>query len=253
MSASRLLNKTAVITGASSGIGRAVARLFARHGARVAVNYRRSRASAEELVCEITAGGGEAHALQADVSSPEEVARLIETARALLGRIDIWANIAGADILTDEGASLQPSEKTRAVDRGRSQGHDLLLLGCCAAHEGRRIGGHPQHVLGPCAPWHGRPQSGNVRCGEGRGSRFQQVSGAILCARGARQRSRARLIETAFAKETMRPDAYAAVIERTPLRRFGAPEDVAQAALYLASDEAAFITGQTLRVNGGFV
>ena len=60
-------------------------------------------------------------------------------------------------------------------------------------------------------------------------------------------------IETAFAKEIMRPDVYERVIERTPLRRFGVPEDVAHAALYLASDEAAFITGQTLRVNGGLV
>ncbi|MGH8554622.1 MAG: SDR family oxidoreductase, partial [Gammaproteobacteria bacterium] len=60
-------------------------------------------------------------------------------------------------------------------------------------------------------------------------------------------------IETAFAKEIMRPDAYGAIVERTPLRRFGAPEDVAHAAVYLASDEAAFITGQTLRVNGGLV
>ena len=61
-------------------------------------------------------------------------------------------------------------------------------------------------------------------------------------------------IETAFAKETMRPDAYERVVERTPLQRFGAPEDVAHAALYLASDEAAFITRQTtLRVNGGLV
>ena len=58
-------------------------------------------------------------------------------------------------------------------------------------------------------------------------------------------------IETAFAKEKMKPEAYQAVVERTPLKRFGMPEDVAWAALYLASDEAAFITGQTLRINGG--
>jgi 3-oxoacyl-[acyl-carrier protein] reductase len=60
-------------------------------------------------------------------------------------------------------------------------------------------------------------------------------------------------IETAFAKEIMHPDAYDAIVERTPLQRFGVPEDVAHAVLYLASDEAAFITGQTLRVNGGIV
>ncbi len=58
-------------------------------------------------------------------------------------------------------------------------------------------------------------------------------------------------IETAFARENMRPEAYQAVVESTPLNRFGTPEDVAWAALSLASDEAAFITGQTLRVNGG--
>jgi 3-oxoacyl-[acyl-carrier protein] reductase len=58
-------------------------------------------------------------------------------------------------------------------------------------------------------------------------------------------------IETAFAREVMAPEAYRAVVERTPLRRFGTPEDVAHAALYLCSEEAAFITGQTLCVNGG--
>ncbi|MGH8468893.1 MAG: SDR family NAD(P)-dependent oxidoreductase [Gammaproteobacteria bacterium] len=256
MSAStqRLVNKTAVITGASSGIGRAIARLFARHGARVVVNYRRSRASAEELVREITAGGGEAHALQADVSSPDEVVRLIESAGALLGgRIDIWANIAGADILTGEGASREPSEKLERLIEVDLKG----TMYCCwgVAPLMKAAGSGVILNMSWDLALHGM---------EGRNPEmFAAVKAGVLGFSKCLARSYAPevrvndlapgWIETAFAKEIMRPDAYELVIERTPLQRFGAPEDVAHAALYLASDEAAFITGQTLRVNGGLV
>ena len=252
-SSQRLVNKTAVITGASSGIGRAVARLFARHGARVVVNYRRPRASAEELVREITARGGEAHALQADVSSPDEVARLIETAGALLGRIDIWANIAGADILTGEGGSLQPSEKLERLIEIDLKG----TIYCCwgVAPLMKAAGSGVILNMSWDLALHGM---------EGRNPEmFAAVKAGVLGFSKCLARSYAPevrvndlapgWIETAFAKEIMRPDVYERVIERTPLRRFGVPEDVAHAALYLASDEAAFITGQTLRVNGGLV
>ena len=96
----RLEHKTAVITGASSGIGRGIALAFAREGAHIVVNYNRSVAKAQDAVSAIKAAGGSATAMQADVSCPDDVARLIRDAQAELGRIDIWVNNAGADILT---------------------------------------------------------------------------------------------------------------------------------------------------------
>ena len=96
----RLAGKRAVVTGASSGIGRAVALAFAREGAFVVVNYAQSALGAAAVVAEIEAGGGCAQALQADIAQAEAVENLVDEAERVLGGIDIWANIAGADILT---------------------------------------------------------------------------------------------------------------------------------------------------------
>ena len=148
----RLEHKTAVITGASSGIGRAMALSFAREGAQVVVNYNRSLDKAEATVSEITAGGGRAIAIQADVSCPEDVARLIRDAQAELGRIDIWVNNAGADILTGTGAALDdPGKLHRLIDV------DLKgTIHCCwalapvmqAGAQARRGGqGHGHHAV----------------------------------------------------------------------------------------------------------
>lgn len=249
----RLKNKTAVITGASTGIGQAIARLFASQGARVGINYNRSHEQASRLAAEIERDGGSTFTIQADVSRPDDVDRLVDEAlQQLGGRIDIWANIAGADILTGEGARLDDREKlARLIDvdlRG--------TIYCCW-----RV-----------APIMQRQQSGGVILNmswdlvlqgmEGRNPEmFAAVKAGVMgfskclarsCAPQVRVNDLAPgWIETAFAQEEMSEDYYRAVIAKTPLQRFGSPEDVAWAALYLASDEAAFITGQTLKINGG--
>ncbi len=249
----RLKDKTAVITGASSGIGRAIARLFARQGARVGVNYYRSREKAEELLAEITLEGGHALALQAGVSHLEEVDRLVNAALEAFGRIDIWANIAGADILTGAGAKLDDFEKLNRLIEVDLKG----TIFCCwrVAPLMKKAGGGV--ILN--MSWDLALQGMEGRNPE----MFAAVKAGILGFSKCLARSYAPevrvnelapgWIETAFAKEEMRPEAYQAVVERTPLKRFGTPEDVAWAALYLASEEAAFITGQTLRINGGWV
>jgi NAD(P)-dependent dehydrogenase (short-subunit alcohol dehydrogenase family) len=107
----RLDQKIAVVTGASSGIGRAIARLFAMQGAGVVANYHRSQEQAELLCAEIREAGREARAIQADVSSAADVERLVEATLTAFGRIDIWANMAGADILTGSGAALCDNDK----------------------------------------------------------------------------------------------------------------------------------------------
>ncbi len=249
----RLQGKTAVVTGASSGIGRAIALLFAEHGAHVVVNYKKSADKAEGVVHEIASKGGRAVTVQADVSRGRDIDRLVETSLRHLGHVDIWVNNAGADILTGTGARLSDPEKLDlliAVDL-RGTIHCCWRIGPVMQATGRGVilNMSWDHV------YHGM---------EGRNPAiYSAVKGGILAFSKSLSRSLAPKvrvnvlapgwIETAFARMEMPEDAYRAVIEGTPAGRWGTPEDVAAAALYLASDEASFITGQTLHINGGVI
>lgn len=245
----RLAGRRAVVTGASSGIGRAVALAFAAEGATVIANYKNNKNGAHDCVSEIVAAGGVATALAADVADPLAITKLIEESVARYGGIDIWANVAGADILTGHGATLSDSEKlARLIDvdlRGTMQ--------CC---------------------WLATPHidPGGVFINlswdlalAGMGGRNPEMFAAVKAGVTGFTRSLARSlapdirvneiapgwIATAFAETEMAAEYRADVIAQTPLARLGRPQDIAAAAVYLASAEAAFVTGQTLKVNGG--
>ena len=246
----RLEHKTAVVTGASSGIGRGMALAFAREGAHVVVNYYRSVAKAEATVSEITAQGGRAVAIQADVSNAVDVARLIRDAQTALGRIDIWVNNAGADILTGAGAGFPDLEKLQRL-------MDVDLKGtiqCC-------------WELAPIMQAQGHGAIINVSWDlalHGFHGRNPQMFAAVKAGLLGFSRSFAKTcapirvnvlapgwIQTAFAAEVMDQDYYAARIKEIPLGRFGTPEDVAEVAVFLASEESSYITGEMIKVNGG--
>lgn len=249
----RLPNRCAVVTGASSGIGRAVAVALAREGADVIVNYRRSTDAARDCVAEIRRHGRRAEAISADVGEPREVARLVREAVALLGGIDIWINMAGADILTGEGARLPDEEKlARLIDTDL---RGTMLASWAAAQELAK-----------------RPGASLVNTSwdqalTGMGGRNPEMFAAVKAGISGFTRALARSlapgvrvnevapgwIETAFAAQDMTAEYRARVEECTPMRKFGQPQDVAEAVVYLVSDEASFVTGQTLRVNGGLV
>ncbi len=247
----RLAGKRAVITGASSGIGRALAVAFAAEGANVVVNYAHSAMSAEAVVHHIRASGGMACAIQGDVADVVAVEHLVAAAAAALGEIDIWANIAGADILTGEAAKLSDYAKlARLLDvdlRG-------TMLCSWAVAPLMRVAG--QGVI--------LNMSWDLAL-RGMGERNPEMFAAAKAGVTGFTRSLARSlapvirvnevapgwIATAFAEESMASVYREQVIAATPLGRFGTPEDVAAAAVYLCSDEAAFVTGQTLKINGG--
>lgn len=251
---SGLDGRTAVVTGASGGIGSAVARRLGRDGARVVVNYHRSREAAEETVRAIRDHGGEAVAVQADVSGRDGGERLLEAAVEEFASPDIWANLAGADILTGEGGRRDPDEKADAVV-------DVDLRGTihCSWRAGRAMREAGGGVIVNMA-WD------QVYTGMRAHGTDAQLYAAAKGGVAAFSRSLARnlapevrvnvvapgWIETAFAREEMPEGAYREVVEDTPLGRFGVPEDVAGAVRFLVSDDAAFITGQTLIVNGGY-
>lgn len=249
----RLAGRRAVVTGGSTGIGRAVALALAREGAAVVVNYRASAAAAESCVAEILAAGGRAVAARADVTRDADIAGLVATAIAELGGVDLWVNMAGADILTGEGARLSDPEKlARLIDTDL---RGTILASWAAASE---LGRHPGSALINVS-WD--------QALRGMGGRNPEMFAAVKAGVTGFTRALARTlapqvrvndvapgwIETAFAETDMAAEYRADIVTSTPLKRFGFPRDVAQAVVFLASDEASFITGQTLLVNGGLV
>lgn len=247
----RLEQKTAVITGASSGIGRGIALLFAREGARVVVNYKQSRDKAESLVREITESGGKALAIQGNVGIADDIGRLVSNTQQEFGRIDIWVNNAGADILTGTGARLSDEDKLQGLI-------DIDLKGtidCCRA-------------VAPIMKQQGRGAIINMSWDlaiHGFHGRNPEMFAAVKAGIIGFSRSFAKnhgpeirvnilapgWIQTAFAEEVMEREYYAERIKEIPLGRFGTPEDVAEVAVFLASDEASYITGEMIKINGG--
>jgi 3-oxoacyl-[acyl-carrier protein] reductase len=248
----RLAGQAAVVTGASRGIGRAIALALAREGACVVVNYARSHGPAEAIAAEIRAAGGEALVARADVSRASDVDGLLASALEAFRRVDLWVNNAGADILTGE-ARAWPAERqwdeVMAVDL---KGTWLCSRAAAAAMRGAGGGAIVNfswdHVV------------------QGLGNATAAIYAAAKGGVAAMSRSLAR----EFAPEVRvnvvapgwirtqwldgaGPEVQRRVAEATPLGRPGTPDDVAGAVAFLASDEARFITGQTLAVNGGVV
>ena len=249
----RLAGKQVLVTGASSGIGAAIAVGCAREGADLAVTYRGNAAGANQTVESIRSLGRRAELFQVDIAQDDEVATLARGLRERLGRVDVWINNAGADILTGEARGRTPLEKLDlllAVDvRGtvlaswaaaklmRDQGRSGVIINMSWDHVSLGLAGE-NPVL------------------------YSAAKGAVMSfsksfAREVAPDIRVNIlapgfIETAFGQEA---DARFRneVIEKTPLKRWGTPDDVAAAALFLASDEAKFMTGQMIMVNGGVV
>ena len=249
----RLEHKTVVVTGASSGIGESIATTFAREGAHVVVNYNSSKGKAEDIVKKINGAGGRAVAIRANVANSNDVTFLIDEALSELGQIDIWVNNAGADILTGKGAELSEQDKLQSLI-------DIDLKGtinCCwSVLPVMEQAGHGVIIN---MTWdlaiHGfqgrNPQMfAAVKAGV-RG--FSQSLAKTVAPEIRVNLVAPGWIETAFAEEVMETTYYQERISEIPLNRFGQPEDVANAALYLASDEASYITGQIININGGSI
>lgn len=246
----------ALVTGASSGIGRAIALAMAREGADVAVTYRSNERGALETAGEIEAIGRRGAVLRLDLAeAPAAVDQVAAAMRREFGRVDVWVNNAGADIVTperDQTDTLEKLDLLLAVDLRGS------ILASWAAAELMREQRDPDGGVIINMSWDHAAVGMRGRNPE----MYSAVKGGVLSFSKSLARSVAPAvrvnvlapgwIETAFGAG-LEDARYRAVAESTPLGRWGTPEDVAAAAVFLASPAARFLTGQVVNVNGGVV
>ena len=242
-----------LVTGASSGIGRAIALACAAAGADLALTYRTRREQAAEVAEKIRAMGRRAELLGADVSRAEDIDALARGLRDAYGRVDVWINNAGEDILTGEARTLTPVEQLDRLLAADLRGTILASWAAVELMRAQGIGGTIINVS-----WD--------HVTVGRAGPLAQVFAAAKGGIYSFSRSLARTVAPDIRVNVLGPGwietAYAVglddatkrrLVETTPLGRWGTPEEVAHAAVYLASDDAAYVTGQMLMVNGGAV
>ena len=242
-----LNGKKALVTGAGRGIGRAIALTLAGYGADVAVNYSGSADAAQQTVKEIQEMGCQAVALQADISKEDACMRLFEQAQEALGGIDILANNAG--ITRDNLAVRMSEEEFQAV-------LDTNLKGAffCMKQAGKRMMKQRSGRIISISSISGvRGNAGQINyCAAKAG-----IIGMTKCL--AKELASRNITVNAVAPGYIDTDmtavlpekVKAAVLAQVPLGRMGRPEDIAETVAFLASDRAAYITGQTIQVDGG--
>lgn len=244
-----LEGKVALVTGASKGIGAAIARELAARGAAVAVNYSGSKASAEKVAAEIKAAGGKAVAVQADLSNPDAIGPFVKSVAKQLGPIDILVNNAGVyefgplDQVTAEhfdrmfklnvlGLILTTKE---AVAHFNAKGGSVINISSVAADG---VGGAAVY-----SATKGAVDSVSAALAEELGPkkiRVNSLNPGMVVTEGVQA---AGFVGSDFEKQA---------VERTPFGRIGQPQDIASIAAFLASDESAWVNGQVIHAAGGY-
>ncbi|KQP48984.1 MULTISPECIES: glucose 1-dehydrogenase [unclassified Methylobacterium] len=245
---SKLDGKVAVVTGASKGIGAAIARALAKDGAAVVVNYASSKAGAEAVVAAITAAGGRAVAVQADVSQAAQAQALIEAAVEAFGRLDVLVNNSGVY----EFSAIE--EVTEAHYRRLFDVNVLgVLLATRAAARHLGEGGSIVNI-----------SSAITRVNTPAASVYSGTKGAVNAISGvlanelAPRRIRVNVVSPGFvvtegthAAGIVGSEMEAGLVAQTPLGRSGQPDDIASVVAFLASDEARWLTGEEITASGG--
>jgi 3-oxoacyl-[acyl-carrier protein] reductase len=248
MAEKQLQDRVAIVTGASRGIGRAVALALAAQGAKVAVNYASSSTAAEEVTKLIADMGGEAIALQADVSKADQVDKLIEETQTKFGRIDILVNNAG--ITRDTLLLRMKPEDWQAVI-------DLNLTGvflCTRAISKIMLKQRSGRIINiaSVAGQMGNPGQANYSAAKAGVIGFTKTVAKELASRGVTVNA----VAPGFIETNMTSDLgnTEEILKMIPLGRYGQPEEIAGMVTFLAADAAAaYITGQVFNVDGGMV
>ncbi|MBS1252284.1 MAG: 3-oxoacyl-[acyl-carrier-protein] reductase FabG [Anaerolineales bacterium] len=244
-----LTGKVALVTGSSRGIGRAIAEKLAAQGASVVVNYNTSEGAANEVVESIRANGSQAIAVQADVRDTADAKRLVKAARDEFGSLDILVNNAGTtrDMLL---AMMKEADWDLVLDTNLKGAYNVTKAAVRPMMKQRR--GRIVNITS-VAGVAGNPGQANYSAAK---AGLIGLTKSIAKELGARKIT-ANAVAPGYVPTDLTADLPEDLIEQakelTPLGRLGTVEDVANAVSFLASDEAEFITGQVLRVDGGMV
>lgn len=243
------IEKTALVTGASRGIGRAIALTLAAKGYAVALNYAGSQAAAEAVKGEIEAAGGKAFTIQGDVSKAEDVDRIFKTIKEEFGQLDVLVNNAG---ITRDGLLIRMKEESWDAVLSTDLKSDFLTIKAVAQMMMRKKKGSIINIASVVGIM------GNI----GQANYAAAKAGVIGLTKACAKELAARNIRVnAVAPGFIATDMTDAIPEKNkeamltaiPLGRMGLAEDVAKAVSFLASDDASYITGQVLKVDGGMV
>ncbi|UHA73980.1 3-oxoacyl-[acyl-carrier-protein] reductase [Paenibacillus sp. 481] len=247
ISLSNLEGKVALVTGASRGIGRAIALELANAGANVVVNYAGSEAAAAEVVAEITAGGRQALAVKANIGKVDEMDQLVKTTLEHFGRIDILVNNAG---ITRDNLIMRMKEEEfdQVIEtnlKGVFNGVKAVTRPMMKQRSGRII--NISSVVGVL----GNPGQANYVAAKAGVIGLTKATARELASRGITVNCVAPgFIETDMT-DALPVESREQLLGQIPLARLGRPEDIAKAVRFLASEDAQYMTGQTIHVDGG--
>jgi 3-oxoacyl-[acyl-carrier protein] reductase len=247
MQQGRLSGRVALVTGASRGIGAAIARRLAADGATVVVNYSRSARPAEEVVRQIRQGGGEAVAARADLGDPAQVQPLFEAARQAFGRVDVLVNNAGV-------FETRPVEQSDPAHFQQLFDLNVRAPLLATAEFARQVGPDGGRVI--------NISSGLARAAMPGAAVYSATKAALeALTRGhaadlAPKKVTVNAVapgttDTEMLREGLSDEARQHMIRSTALGRLGTPEDIADVVAFLAGDDARWVTGQFIDANGG--
>lgn len=241
--------RTALVTGGSRGIGRACVLALAAAGARVAINYRSHQAAAEKTLAEVRSRGGTAELVQADVSQAEQVDRMVEEVSERFGPVDLLVNNAGVfDHVSHEDTTLEIWQRALEINLTSAYLVTWAVKGGMIEREWGRIVN-----VASIAGLRARPSCIAYSVSKAGLIAFTRSLAQAIAADGVRVNAVAPGLTETDILADVDQSKLDALIEATPMRRIGQPEEMAEVVTFLLSDRSSFMTGQTVAASGGRV